>query len=770
MDDKLPRLGATYQPTAGEQSLLDSYNQRQASYGVPGMPPTQPQQSVAHAKTPAQELSDQVGGQILRNNALAGLSNTDRFNLESPTGLSSGKQLRLGGGITPGSAAEVSALRKQTDALTAFQAGINGQQTGTSNPVMGGSGGQMGSFDSPATTGREWTRPDMQSGALGYACGGKLRGYAEGGKIEGPGTSTSDSIDAEVQQTGEPIKVSTGERIVSKAQDALLLRLAKALGFKSVDDLLASGTGQPVGPTIKGGKKAAADGAPPASLDPDALEAMRKNIAAMNAAGAAQPSQAPGAQLRTDPARETHGVIGGPPAVRSMNDSDFVKPSLLERAMPVSSAQAAQAPTDPAPPSPPLSSMTALDSQRANFDTNVKNGNYGAAAGNVIGAAQNIAQIPIEYLAKKAAQGLSYNANLVGNIAQGVAGVTPQAPKNTQQQGNTTPLSEAEQQNQEDMRDKRMADLAEYTPPSQSAPGALLSGRATGGVTQGDVAASEMMRDYVDKATGTGPGSSLTGPAGMQARLTAYANNPSLLAARNAEEQLRGSGARIEKGPGGRMTITNSGDFDGSTKGAYTDLAGNPTSTFAGSQENQRGIADAQHLRDQLATMQALRYKSDATDPTITDHRYIGAALRGQQENHAAQHSGMEAAEGQLKNVQAQSAKRSSDLEGIVADPTQPIEKRTAAAQALQAIRGKDETGVTAHVVPGGTDPATGLPKAGYLAVTDKRGNLLSGGTPDDLAKRLAGNQAAGPKVGEVRNGFKFKGGDPSKQASWEKV
>jgi hypothetical protein len=26
------------------------------------------------------------------------------------------------------------------------------------------------------------------------------------------------------------------------------------------------------------------------------------------------------------------------------------------------------------------------------------------------------------------------------------------------------------------------------------------------------------------------------------------------------------------------------------------------------------------------------------------------------------------------------------------------------------------------------------------------------------------------PAVGEVRNGWKFKGGDPSKQASWEKV
>lgn len=82
-----------------------------------------------------------------------------------------------------------------------------------------------------------------------------------GGKIQGPGTSTSDSITAQVQDTGEQIKVSTGERILSKKQDDLLLRIAKAMGFTSVDQLLEVGTGQPVGPTMKHGKKAAANGA-----------------------------------------------------------------------------------------------------------------------------------------------------------------------------------------------------------------------------------------------------------------------------------------------------------------------------------------------------------------------------------------------------------------------------------------------------------------------------------------------------------------------------
>lgn len=89
----------------------------------------------------------------------------------------------------------------------------------------------------------------------------KAAGYAGGGKIKGPGTPTSDSIPAQVQQTGEPIKVSTDERIVSAAQDALLQKLAKDLGFPSLDAMLEAGTGQPVGPTIKSGSTAAAFGA-----------------------------------------------------------------------------------------------------------------------------------------------------------------------------------------------------------------------------------------------------------------------------------------------------------------------------------------------------------------------------------------------------------------------------------------------------------------------------------------------------------------------------
>ena len=91
----------------------------------------------------------------------------------------------------------------------------------------------------------------------------KAAGFRNGGKIKGPGSPTSDSIAAQVKQTGEPIAVSTDERILSKAQDAALEQLAMAQGFESLDAMLEAMTGQPVGPTISAeGKKAATGMAP----------------------------------------------------------------------------------------------------------------------------------------------------------------------------------------------------------------------------------------------------------------------------------------------------------------------------------------------------------------------------------------------------------------------------------------------------------------------------------------------------------------------------
>lgn len=93
-------------------------------------------------------------------------------------------------------------------------------------------------------------------------------GFANGGKISGPGTSISDSIPANIRETGEGILVSNRERIISADQEKVLQHLAQAQGFESVDSMLEKFTGKPVGPTIKSTKRAAADGLSP-ETDPD---------------------------------------------------------------------------------------------------------------------------------------------------------------------------------------------------------------------------------------------------------------------------------------------------------------------------------------------------------------------------------------------------------------------------------------------------------------------------------------------------------------------
>lgn len=97
----------------------------------------------------------------------------------------------------------------------------------------------------------------------------KAAGYSRGGKIRGPGTPLSDSIPAVVEGTGEPIRVANEERIVSKEQDDFLEKLAQGIGFGSLDEMLETATGKPVGPTIKSGKRAAADGLQPATYRPE---------------------------------------------------------------------------------------------------------------------------------------------------------------------------------------------------------------------------------------------------------------------------------------------------------------------------------------------------------------------------------------------------------------------------------------------------------------------------------------------------------------------
>lgn len=91
---------------------------------------------------------------------------------------------------------------------------------------------------------------------LGFKQGGTV-GVDPRGFINGPGGV--DNVPARVDETGEEIRVGAGERIVNKQQNAALEALAAEAGM-SLDEYLASATGEPVGPTMKHGLRAAAGG------------------------------------------------------------------------------------------------------------------------------------------------------------------------------------------------------------------------------------------------------------------------------------------------------------------------------------------------------------------------------------------------------------------------------------------------------------------------------------------------------------------------------
>lgn len=95
--------------------------------------------------------------------------------------------------------------------------------------------------------------------AAAYAHGGEIEPFVDGaGFIHGtPGT---DKVPAQVAQTGENILVGDGERIVNQKQNKALEHLTQKTTGQPLDSYLEDATGQPVGPKVKKGIRAAAGG------------------------------------------------------------------------------------------------------------------------------------------------------------------------------------------------------------------------------------------------------------------------------------------------------------------------------------------------------------------------------------------------------------------------------------------------------------------------------------------------------------------------------
>ncbi len=110
-------------------------------------------------------------------------------------------------------------------------------------------------------------------------------------------------------------------------------------------------------------------------------------------------------------------------------------------------------------------------------------------------------------------------------------------------------------------------------------------------------------------------------------------------------------------------------------------------------------------------------------------------------------------------------AERRARTEESIARERLGIERgRAAVAEQLRVMNGKEAPN-RFTVVPGGQefDPAAGT------AVT-RPSRVFNNQTGQFVDQQGAPGASAAPRAGEVRGGYRFKGGNPADQASWEKV
>lgn len=712
------RPGA-YQPTAGEQSMLDSYNTRVAdttssagSVGVlsdPNQPTAETQRADLLSK--GNSLIDSInsnsnlsgrqkGAQILAaGQGVSALGGTP--DLSAPAGLSA----RQAGNFQVGAFNNrVSALNKQPLAFA------DGGKPETAEQLLARLSGKYGVSNSstpapqPAPAPAPQPQPQTrQPGAgilavvrdrgkqidqaAGYAYGGRpgvseqirraglahrhhLRTGGEkshdGGLIQGPGTPTSDSIPAQVAETGEPIAVSTDERIISKAQDDLLLRIANALGFDSVDALLESGTGKPVGPTIKGGKRAAAagwglgEGQRPTIYDNGGLPADVVQAGADKMRGQLAAPVQPG------------GAIKSAAKIASTRGLDYQAP-----------AAPAAAPAQPG-------------------DT-IKS----AASGQVIDGVKYQA-MPKDW---KPASPLAMLAQGYGDTAAKILPITP----------DTDARLAANRAELDSSGEMASAAAPQTTPavsptiPAAGQPGAAIKRAAAG-------------------------------PSDLEQQQSLHMIDKNLKTFQDV-----GGGIVAERGQNGRLNVTNvgTGDLTDPNKRAVDDSA-----SALIDQKNSTYNPAAQ-----LARMQAQRFQSDATDPTITDPHATAAGMRGLAIMQAGRGADTQA---QLGQMQIEQGKQLAGLRNELLDPATTPERRKAVQQAFAALSGRDDKQIPLEVVHNDElldpkQPLAGVKKTAFVfdPRTGQSRPMIQPGqaNPSDVAARARDAIARGadPKAVNAR-------------------
>lgn len=89
-------------------------------------------------------------------------------------------------------------------------------------------------------------------------------------------------------------------------------------------------------------------------------------------------------------------------------------------------------------------------------------------------------------------------------------------------------------------------------------------------------------------------------------------------------------------------------------------------------------------------------------------------------------------------------------------------EEKQSAIKALNSLNGRQESKYKALTAGGGKNAMGEVMPERVVVVDENTGRFINEGAPQQPQQT--------PKAGEVRGGYKFKGGNPADQASWEKV
>lgn len=635
----------------------------------------------------------------------------------------------------------------------------------------------------------------------------KPRGFKAGGMIRGPGTGTSDSIAAK-KKPGTFIMPADSTAAIGP--DALE-ELGEPMNGpqEEVDEPQADGPQEEMTEAVDGPKEEQAEAVPVRlsngefELPPEQVQALGEAVLTVMR-DATHKKQAGGGAMPTAKGFAPHQFFSSGGVVQ-----DEAKQRLANQtAMYVRGAQEAAANRTPEPaassPTPAISSQRAAahvpatqvegwrtkavmdgaaqDAQAA-WDRGGVDGVSGAAGAVARGAITAVPTAVGEFAANTVAplgdvaKGF-WNGLTGGDSTPTAAPSAPRTPatsaaaKVTAPQA-TAPTAQSPSQAAAPVQNPAPAQALQ---PAQAgiavAPGAYRNGPGqysdnasgmsapsafTGQPSAQNVAAADALAGRQGQSTTTGAPQTVAGfqPSGVQSPIVRNSSND--WAARNDLRNLSVAASSITNQPG----------FSRGGRG-YVPL---DVAAYQAALQTDAALRQAQPSMDQAAMRENAGIQREGMQQN-------GAITRTamQEQGATARESGRTAiAQGELglkrtaSGFQTRAAAQQEALRNVLLDPNATPEQRKIAQRSLSALSGKTAADRMQAVNLPDTVSDQGVVMKGGQALV----RTLEDGTVEQVPIRGKQDHAAqrpAPKIGTIDSGYRFKGGDPSSQASWEKV